>query len=109
VPKFPAGMEILNRLQSSPQGAEIAYSADMARGWESKSVEAQQEDRAERKRLGLGLSPQDLATHDRRQTLELSRARVKADLNRASSPPHRKMLEGAIASLEQELAALDAP
>jgi hypothetical protein len=80
----------------------------MARGWESKSVEAQQEERAERKRLGLGLSAQDLATHDRRQTLELSRARARDDLNRAASSAHRKMLEGAIASLEAQLEALDA-
>ena len=79
----------------------------MARGWESKSVEAQQEERSERKRLGLGLSAQDLATHDQRQTLELSRARMVADLSRASSLAHRRMLEGAIASLEQQLAALD--
>jgi hypothetical protein len=79
----------------------------MARGWESKSVEAQQEERAERKRLGLALSPHDLATHERRSTLELSRARAVSDLTRASSPAHRKMLEGAIAALEQELAALD--
>ena len=98
----------MRKRESSAQGAEIAYSRDMARGWESKSVEAQQEERLERKRLGLGLSAQDLATHDRRQTLELSRARAVSDLNRASSPAHRQMLEGAIASLERELAALDA-
>jgi hypothetical protein len=79
----------------------------MARGWESKSVEAQQEERSERKRLGLGLSARDLATHDRRRSLELSRARALDDLNRATSPAHRQMLEGAIASLEQQLADLE--
>jgi hypothetical protein len=79
----------------------------MARGWESKSVEAQQEERSERKRLGLALSAHDLATHERRGTLELSRARALSDLNRATSPAHRQMLEAAIAELEQQLGALD--
>ncbi len=88
-------------------GARIAYRGGMARGWESKSVEAQQEERAERKRLGLSLSPHDLATHERRSTLELSRARAVSDLARASSPAHRQMLEGAIELLEQQLAELD--
>ena len=88
-------------------GARIAYRGGMARGWESKSVEAQQEERAERKRLGLSLSAHDLATHEQRNTLELSRARAVSDLTRASSPAHRQMLEGAIAMLEEQLAALD--
>jgi hypothetical protein len=78
----------------------------MARGWESKSVEAQQE---EASRAGLrrrDASPEQLALEDRRRTLELMRKRAEDELSRASVPAHRHMLEQAIASLEEELARL---
>jgi hypothetical protein len=79
----------------------------MARGFESKDVEFQQAEAAERGRSGrreLTAAERDEAS--RRQTVELSMARVRAELARASSPHHRQMLESAITDLEARLSEL---
>jgi hypothetical protein len=78
----------------------------MARGWESKSVEAQQEDarRAARRR---SRSPEDLALRERRRAFELARTRAQNELARASAPAHRQMLESAIAALDRQIAELE--
>ena len=80
----------------------------MARGFDSKSVEYQQEE-AERSRQQTKerpLSEEERARHQRRQTLELARARTAADLSRAASPAQRQMLERAIAALNADLEGL---
>ncbi len=79
----------------------------MARGWESKSVEAQQEE-ASRARAGSGrpATPEERARQQRRQTLELARARAAADLERAMTAAHRAMLRQAIADLDDLLDTL---
>lgn len=75
----------------------------MARGFESKQVESQQEEAARPKVPGQRLSPDEAERIDRRRTLELSRARLKADLERATVPAHRKMLEQALAAIDEQL------
>lgn len=78
----------------------------MARGWESKSVEAQQ-DEASRDRVSKPqLTAEQRTIAERRATLELTRARTAADLNRATAPHHRRMLEQAIATIDEQLAQL---
>ena len=78
----------------------------MARGWESKSVEAQQ-DEAERARTkGPAVTAEQAARKAERATLMLARTRALADLQKACVPAHRAMLEQAIADLDQRLAAL---
>lgn len=74
----------------------------MARGWESKSIESQQEARADR---GPRKRPEQVQD-PRRRTIELARARVLADLERATQPAHRQMLEGALADLDRQLSSL---
>jgi hypothetical protein len=78
----------------------------MARGWESKSVEAQQEAAADARRTAPALSEQDAAKRTRRDTLLLARTRALSDLQRACVPAHRAMLEQAIADLDRQLALL---
>jgi hypothetical protein len=78
----------------------------MARGWESKSVEAQQEDASRDRVRTPQLTPEEQAIAGRRATLELARARVIADLERATSPHHRRMLEQAVATIDEQLAQL---
>jgi hypothetical protein len=76
----------------------------MARGWESKSVEAQQADREEApKRAGESIGPEEAVRRARRRTLELARARAEADLRAATNPAHRQMLEAALAALNEQL------
>ena len=91
-----------------PRLTELSYDSEMARGWESKSVEAQQ-DAAERPRVkGPVVTAEQAARKAERDTLMLARTRALADLQKACVPAHRAMLEQAIADLDQRLAALDA-
>jgi hypothetical protein len=84
------------------------YNRRMARGFDSKFVEAQQEEATRPKTIGPGLTPEQRVALDRRKALELSRARAAGDLERATVPAHRKMLEQAIAALDAELEKLRA-
>lgn len=79
----------------------------MARGWESKSIEAQQEEAARRRASAGHPSPEARLRATERQTIELAIARATADLARATAPAHRRMLEAALAALGERLRALD--
>jgi hypothetical protein len=79
----------------------------MARGWESKSVEAQQDAAAAPKTKTPALTREEAARKAERATLMLARTRALADLQRACAPAHRAMLEQAVADLDRRLAALD--
>lgn len=78
----------------------------MARGFDSKFVEAQQDEATRDKKMNPAMTAEQRDTSSRRKALELSRARAVADLSRATAPAHKKMLEEAIKSLDQQLAAL---
>jgi hypothetical protein len=78
----------------------------MARGWESKSVEAQQEARDARTEPAGPASAEEAERAARRATLELMRSRALADLAQARSHAHRQMLEAAIRALDEQLKAL---
>ena len=76
----------------------------MARGFESKSVASQQDERDQPtpERAPVG-NPVLLA---RRRRLELGRADGLRQLQTARVGAHREMLERALAALEKDLAAL---
>ena len=78
----------------------------MARGWESKSVESQQEEaaRAVAPATGQRVEARDYEQSAHRKTLELARARALADLAGATHPAHRAMLERAIETLDDQIA-----
>lgn len=76
----------------------------MARGFESKMVEFQQEEAARGRSTAPGMTADEKTRQTKRQTLELARSRAVADLTRATAPAHRRMLEQAIAALEKQLA-----
>ncbi len=78
----------------------------MARGWESKSVEQQQELAAsDQERPKLQRTPAQIAAEQRRQTLQLSRRRILQQLAVASNARHRQMLEAALADLDGKIKA----
>jgi hypothetical protein len=79
----------------------------MARGWESKAVEAQQDAAQQQKPSGPQLTPEAAARQRERATLMLARTRALADLQQACAAGHRAMLEQAIADLDTRIAALD--
>jgi hypothetical protein len=78
----------------------------MARGWESKAIEAQQEEKA-RAAAPRPYSVEEAQRQDRRRTLEMTRARVLHDLERATVDAHRTMLEQALAAVDDQLATID--
>ena len=80
----------------------------MARGWESKSVEAQQDAAVNEQAQGPQVTAEEAARRSERATLSLARSRALADLQQACAPAHRAMLEQAIAELDKRLAALEA-
>jgi hypothetical protein len=81
----------------------------MARGWESKAIESQQESAADARRAKPAVDPADATRQAARATLMLARTRALADLQSACAPAHRAMLEQAIADLDQRLSALKLP
>jgi hypothetical protein len=81
----------------------------MARGWESKDVEAQLEAK-ETLAENLSKSQQraEVARRDlERNGLNLSRVRIVNELENATNPNHRKSLEAALAHLDRKIAELN--
>lgn len=83
------------------------YNSDVARGWESKSVEAQQAEATNKSdKPHARLSPEAAARSRDRESLRLSRQRVLQQLESAQNPRHRKMLEESLSALDEKLKAL---
>ena len=72
----------------------------MARGWESKAIENQQQ---EAERRGAAAGPRESSATDRRRTLELARARTAGQLARARTQQQRDVLERVLADLDDQL------
>ena len=76
----------------------------MARGWESKSIEAQQEEAAEKKISGKPrLSSQEAARAREKENLMLALRNVGEQLERSRDPRHRTMLEQAQRDLKRKI------
>ena len=76
----------------------------MARGWESKSVEAQQAEAFEGNRLSrTKMTVQQAALKRQIDGLLLSRQRVRQQLAAAQDPRLRQMLEAALHELDQRI------
>lgn len=73
----------------------------MARGWESKGVEAQREEELEDK--GPWKPPEQLEVESRLHGLERSKTRVERELEEASTETHRATLQAALQHLEKEI------
>jgi hypothetical protein len=78
----------------------------MARGWESKSIESQQEEAARDRIVKPALTPEQRAAEERRRTLQLARTRAADDLARATAPHHRRLLEQTLTAIDEQLARL---
>jgi hypothetical protein len=80
--------------------ATPAYNLLVARGWESKSVELQQDDARSAGVPKRSLTPEERKIESRKEGLKLSRSRILAQLQAATNPRYRTILE-------EELAAID--
>jgi hypothetical protein len=80
----------------------------MARGWESKSVEAQQEDAGRTSADGKPRLTREQADRLReKESLRLSLQRVVKEIEHSQNPRHRAMLERAQAELQRKIAELE--
>lgn len=83
------------------------YNSPVARGWESKSVELQQQDAslttAEPKR---DLTPQQRGIESRKQGLKLSRSRILEQIRSVENQRYREILEQALAELDEQITRL---
>jgi hypothetical protein len=79
----------------------------MARGWESKAVEAQQEAATAARVTAPQIDREEARRRAERSTFMLARTRALADLQQACAPAHRAMLEQAIADLDRQLNRTD--
>ena len=80
----------------------------MARGWESKSVEAQidmAEDRSAAAQAKV-LSQETLDLLRKKESILMSRTRVVRDLQNAQNPRYKAVLSKALADLDAQLTTL---
>ena len=75
----------------------------MARGWESKSVEAQMEAAESSSVYKPRLSPEQIESRQKVETLILTKKKLQADMERSSNPRHREMLQRALEDVEKHL------
>jgi hypothetical protein len=79
----------------------------MARGFDSKFVESQQDDaRSGQKDVRPELTPEERSRLERRRSLEMALARTQAELQAACHAAHRDMLRLKLEALEAELGTL---
>ena len=78
----------------------------MARGFESKSVEAQQEEAQRRKVLKPELSSEAQQRAARKAGLELAMARTQAEIVAACRPAHREMLKLRLEAIRAQIEGL---
>ncbi len=79
----------------------------MARGWESKSVESQMEERQEPPARAPQATREQLELTRRREGIESSRRGVLRELESATSELRRRSLQAALDHLENELRKLN--
>jgi hypothetical protein len=78
---------------------------NMARGWESKSVEDQIDERAKQRESQSvdELTPEERLRRDRLASLQLSKSRLLAQLERAKHPTHRTILLKGLKAIEKQI------
>jgi hypothetical protein len=78
----------------------------VARGWESKSVELQQDEARSAAEPRSRLTAEQREVESRKEGLRLSRSRILQQLHAVENPRYRKTLEQALAVLEEQIAQL---
>lgn len=81
----------------------------VARGWESKAVEAQQADHGPVRAAGPILSPEALAQKQKADSVALALTDATAQLQAACRPAQRDALRQRVVALTELLASLRAP
>ena len=91
------------------RNASACYPEDMARGWESKAVEAQQAEARPARPTGPELSPEAMARKQKADSVALALTDATAQLQAACRPAQRDALRQRVLALSELLASLRAP
>ena len=77
----------------------------MARGWESKSVEDQIEERQQKRETAPvdSIAPEERQKKERLASLQLSKSRLLDQLDLARHPTHRTTLLNGLKAIEKEI------
>lgn len=75
----------------------------MARGFESKSVESQQEEAQRGKSMRPALSAEEQVRQSRKAGLELALAQTQAEMTAACKPAHREMLKLKLEAIQSQI------
>jgi hypothetical protein len=78
----------------------------MARGWESKAIESQQDDASRKATGGQDLTPEQRERAARKSGLELALTQTQAEIGAACRPAHREMLRMRLDAIQAQLAEL---
>jgi len=81
----------------------------MARGWESKSVEAQIEAQSSNSATAnrVQLTPEQMEAQRQKQVLLLALKKIQSDLKSSQNPRHMEQLRSALAEIETRLGVLN--
>lgn len=85
------------------------YNRVMARGWESKSVEAQIESQSSNSGTAsrVQLTPEQMEAQRQKEVLLLAHKKIQSDLESSQNPRHMEQLRSALAEIEARLGELD--
>lgn len=75
----------------------------MARGFESKSVESQQEEAQRGKNVRPAMTAEEKARHTRKSGLELALAQTQSEIAAACRPAHREMLKLKLEAIQAQI------
>ncbi len=78
----------------------------MARGFESKSVESQQEEAQRTPTFRPELSPEEKERETRRTGLKLAMAQTQSEMGAACRPAHREMLKLRLDAIRAQIEGL---
>jgi hypothetical protein len=78
----------------------------VARGWESKSVELQQDDARASAEPKPRLTLEQKEIEARKEGLKLSRSRILEQIHATENPRYREILQQALAELEGQISRL---
>lgn len=78
----------------------------MARGWESKAIESQQDEADRKPSAKPELTPEQVAANQLRTGLEMALAQTQAELGAACRPAHREMLKLRLEAIQAQLKGL---
>ena len=107
VSNLPTRNNIVRELAVCGTATRDNYNGFVARGWESKSVEAQQAEASDKSgKPSKKLSLEEAATRREQENLRLARQRILQQLGAATNERHKSSLQAALAELDEKLKRL---